>query len=142
MVPVAAFLMIAGSQPMYSWSVPYLQESLGETATLAGVLVAVASATGAVFMVIAGLRADRVGADGRIRLIVTWCLAAAFSSSVILAGGRFGVAVAAPVGSGALVAATGSSTWAWIAACVSLVAAAVSYRLAGRATPLSQRPSG
>ncbi len=93
--PVAAFLMISGSQPIYAWSVPYLEESLGESATLSGALVAIASAIGAGFMVVAGLQADRVDAGGRIRLIISWCVAAGVSSILILAGGTFGTAVAA-----------------------------------------------
>lgn len=92
--PVAAFLMISGSQPIYAWSVPYLEESLGESATLSGVLVGVASAIGAVGMVVAGLRGDRVGVSGRMRLLISWCVITGISSILILAGGTLGTAVA------------------------------------------------
>ena len=42
--PVGAFLLIAGSQPMYSWVVPYLEQSLDASPSVAGGISAVASA--------------------------------------------------------------------------------------------------
>ena len=116
--PVAAFLLVAGSMPLYAWSVPYLEESLGASSTLSGVLVGVAVAVGAGVMIVVGLLADRMGPEQRIRLVmalsvsnpVTWVLfgfvryrvrlvmtlamTLGVFIALILAGGTFGVGVA------------------------------------------------
>ena len=92
--PVAAFLLIFGSQPMYSWSVPYLEESLGASPALSGVLVGMATAIGAGVMIVSGLAVDRAGASRRIRLTVAFALATGASSALILAGGTVGIGVA------------------------------------------------
>ena len=92
--PVAAFLLIFGSQPMYSWSVPYLEESLGAAPALSGVLVGMATTIGAGVMIISGLAVDRAGAPRRIPLAVTFALATGVSSALVLAGGNLGVGVA------------------------------------------------
>ena len=92
--PVAAFLLIFGSQPMYSWSVPYLEESLGAAPALSGVLVGMATAIGAGVMILAGLAVDRAGPSRRIPLTVAFALATGASGALILAGGTFGVGVA------------------------------------------------
>ncbi len=116
--PVAAFLLVAGSMPVYAWSVPYLEESLGASSTLSGVLVGVAVAVGAGVMIVVGLLADRMGPEQRIRLVmalsvsnpVTWVLfgfvryrvrlvmtlamTLGVFIALILAGGTFGVGVA------------------------------------------------
>ena len=92
--PVGAFLMIYGSQPMYSWSVPYLEESLGVEPALAGVLVGIGTTVGAGVMIISGLGVDRAGPHRRIPLVVTFALATGASSALILAGGTLGLGVA------------------------------------------------
>ena len=92
--PVGAFLMIYGSQPMYSWSVPYLEESLGADPALAGVLVGMGTAVGAGVMIVSGLAVDRAGPLRRIPLVVTFALATGASSALILAGGTLGLGVA------------------------------------------------
>jgi predicted MFS family arabinose efflux permease len=92
--PIAAFLLVFGTQPMYSWSVPYLEESLGASPALAGVLVGMAAAIGAGVMIASGLAVDRAGATRRIALAVAFSLATALSGALILAGGKFGVGVA------------------------------------------------
>ena len=91
---VAAFLLVFGTQPMYSWSVPYLQESLGATPALAGLLVGMASAVGAGVMIVGGLGVDRAGPSRRITLAVTFSAATALSGVLILAGASAGVGVA------------------------------------------------
>ncbi len=92
--PVAAFLLIFGSQPMYSWSVPFLEESLGAAPALSGVLVGMATTIGAAVMIVSGLAVDRAGPSRRISLAVTFALATGASSALILAGGTLGVGVA------------------------------------------------
>ena len=92
--PVGAFLMIFGSQPMYSWSVPYLEESLGASPALSGLLVGMATAIGAGVMIISGLGVDRAGPSRRIPLVVTFALATSACSALILAGGTLGLGVA------------------------------------------------
>ena len=92
--PVGAFLMIFGSQPMYSWSVPYLEESLGASPALSGLLVGMATAIAAGVMIISGLGVDRAGPSRRIPLVVTFALATGACSALILAGGTLGLGVA------------------------------------------------
>ena len=85
--PIAAFCLIAGAQPLLSWTVPYAEESLGLSATWAGILVGASSAVGAVAMVSTGVGADRLGAHRRIRLLVV-LVAGTGVSCLLLAGGR------------------------------------------------------
>ena len=92
--PVGAFLMIYGSQPMYSWSVPYLEESLGADPALSGVLVGIGTTVGAGAMIISGLAVDRAGPVRRIPLVVTFALATGACSALILAGETLGLGVA------------------------------------------------
>ena len=67
---VGAFLLIAGSQPIYSWIVAYMEETLETAPSLAGIVSATASACGVFFMVTNASRADRIGAERRMRRIV------------------------------------------------------------------------
>ncbi|MYI56831.1 MAG: MFS transporter [Acidimicrobiia bacterium] len=204
--PVAAFLMVAGAVPLYNWSVPYVDESLGASSVVSGVLVGVAAAVGAAAMVVVGVLASRAGPEGRTRLVMTlsvdsplpWvlfgfvryrvrlamtlCLALSGFVALVMAGGPFGVWVAlvgivggislftasigalhaaavdragpavaratavtttgyflgltvSPVTFGAFVDSSGSYGWAWFAAAMLLVGAAVAFRLAGRLPP-------
>lgn len=92
--PVAAFCLIAGAQPLLSWTVPYAEESLGLSPTWAGILVGASSAVGAVAMISTGVGADRLGAHRRIRLLVA-LVAGTGASCLLLAGGQIpGLAVA------------------------------------------------
>jgi len=86
--PVGAFCLIAGAQPLLSWTVPYAEESLGLSATWAGILVGVSSAVGAVAMVSTGVGADRLGPHRRMRLLVV-LVAGTGVSCLLLAGGQF-----------------------------------------------------
>ena len=92
---VGAFLMIYGSQPMYSWSVPYLEESLGADPALSGVLVGMGTAVGAGVMILSGLAVDRAGPRRRIptRRDVR-ARHPAPRVALILAGGTLGLGVA------------------------------------------------
>ncbi|MXV90919.1 MAG: MFS transporter [Acidimicrobiia bacterium] len=85
--PIAAFCLIAGAQPLLSWTVPYAEESLGLSPAWAGILVGASSAVGAVAMVSTGVGADRLGAHRRIRLLVA-LVAGTGVSCLLLAGGQ------------------------------------------------------
>ena len=92
--PIAAFCLIAGAQPLLSWTVPYAEESLGLSPTWAGLLVGASSAVGAAAMIGTGLGADRLGPRRRIRLLVL-LVAGTGVSCLLLAGGHLlGLAVA------------------------------------------------
>ena len=88
---IGAFLLIAGSQPLYSWTVAYLEQSLDASPAVAGRVLAVASVIGVVFMIFSALRTDRIGADRRIRRIMTLLAIAAAATAFVLSGARFGV---------------------------------------------------
>ena len=116
--PVAAFLMLSGFAPTLAWSVSYIEEALGATPTLSGVLVGVAAAITFVSLIVSSLLADRVDPQTRIRLVaalstnnrMTWaifgfvryrirlvmtlCLVRALFGALILAGVAFGAGVA------------------------------------------------
>ena len=85
--PIAAFCLIAGAQPLLSWTVPYAEESLGLSPAWAGILVGASSAVGAVAMVSTGFGADRLGPHRRMRLLVV-LVAGTGASCLLLAGGR------------------------------------------------------
>ena len=92
--PVGAFLLIAGSQPMYSWVVPYLEQSLDASPSVAGGISAVASAVGVVVMIFSALRSDRTGADSRVALIVVLLFANAGAILMVLLADAIGLALA------------------------------------------------
>jgi MFS family permease len=97
--PVAAFLLIAGSQPMYSWSVPYLEEEFSTSARTAGLIVAMSSFLGVAVMVLNGIRSDRVGPGRRIAVVITLCgiVGAANLLAVLGIGVGIGLAIVAVV---------------------------------------------
>ncbi|MCY3804990.1 MAG: MFS transporter [bacterium] len=92
--PVGAFCLIAGAQPLLSWTVPYAEESLGLSATWAGVLVGASSAVGAVAMVGTGVGADRLGAHRRMRLLVVLVAGTGVSCLLLAGGHQLGLPVA------------------------------------------------
>ena len=106
-----AFLVIAGSQPLYSWIVAYLEESLDTSAGLAGAVSAGASGCGVVFMVSTSLRTDRVGPEARIRRMMVLVSINATGTVMVLAGEAIGVgfvALGAVIGISAQLAAIGT----------------------------------
>jgi predicted MFS family arabinose efflux permease len=112
---LAATLLIGGSQPIYSWAVPYLHEAAGAPLALAGVLTAVASFVALLPMLLAAHVADRLGAAQRLPLVIALtAVVAAGEGLIALLGGSL---VAGTVG---LVLATGAQL-----AAVSLMHAAV-----------------
>lgn len=78
---VAAFLLVGGSQPLFSWIVPYLEEELDASAGTAGAIAAIAAAIGVAHLLVNGLLADRNGPDRRIDRI---CVLAALSASAVV----------------------------------------------------------
>ncbi len=101
---VASFLFIAGSQPIFSWVVPYLQDRLETSAGAAGGLASVAAGFGVVAMIGNGRMADRIGPDHRIGLLLGLVLAATVAMAAILAGPEVGGSAALTVvGAGMIV---------------------------------------
>ena len=92
--PVAAFCLIAGAQPLLSWTVPYAEESLGLSPTWAGLLVGASSALGAVAMISTGFGADRLGPHRRMRLLVVLVAGTGVSCLVLAGGWLLGLPVA------------------------------------------------
>ena len=87
---VAAFFLIAGSQPLYSWTVSYLEESLGVSASLSGGIMAIASGIGVVAMICNGIWADKLGPNKRIPLIMTLLGISAIAVIMIFLGTTLG----------------------------------------------------
>ncbi|MBC95313.1 hypothetical protein CL649_00355 [bacterium] len=75
---IASFLLIAGSQPLYSWIVSYLEDSLDASSGFAGAVTSLACFFGVLAMICNGFFADRVGAENRVKLL----MALLFSSSI------------------------------------------------------------
>lgn len=92
--PVASFLLIAGSQPMYSWSVPYLEEEFAASSSTAGLLVSMSSFLGVGVMVLNGVRSDRVGPERRIAVVVTLCAIVAAANLLAVVGIGVGIGLA------------------------------------------------
>jgi len=92
--PVGAFLLIAGSQPLYSWTVAYLEQSLDASPGLAGGVSALASAVGICVMLLNAVRTDRIGADHRVRRIVILMAVSLGATLLVMAGEVWGIGVA------------------------------------------------
>lgn len=102
--PVAAFLLIGGSQPLFSWSVSWFEEATGVGVGTAGVLSAAATGAGLVAMILIAVRSDRLGADRRVAVIVAMVLATAAGTLVASTGAVTGPLLGLP----ALVVAMGA----------------------------------
>lgn len=90
--PVACLLLIAGSQPLFSWSVPYLHNAVGATLPAAGRLVAMGALVGVAVMVLVAWRSDRVAPAARLPAVVVLCIVTA-GGQLLLATGQ-GLALA------------------------------------------------
>lgn len=112
---LGATLLIGGSQPIYSWAVPYLHEASGASLPLAGAVTALASLLALVPMIGAARVADRLGAHRRLPMVVALTALAAAAEGLIAVFGTS--VVAAAIG---LVVATGAQLGA-----ISLMHAAV-----------------
>lgn len=91
---VAAFFVIAGSQPVYSWVVPYVEEALAASPVVAGGVTAIASAIGILVMIGNALSSDRRSADSRIRRIVWLTVVAIVGTAMVLSAERAGIGLA------------------------------------------------
>ena len=82
--PVAGFLSFAGFAPTLTWAVSYIEEALGATPTLSGVLVGVSAAITFVALITGSVLADRLDPETRMRWV------AAFSTNWRIIWGIFG----------------------------------------------------
>ncbi|MCY4193984.1 MAG: MFS transporter [bacterium] len=92
---VSACFLVGSGQPLFSWTVPYLDEALGTSKPVAGAISGLAAGVGAVCMSLAALRADYLGRTRRVPLIVGLCSVLTASNLVIMSGLTLGVAIAA-----------------------------------------------
>lgn len=86
---IAAFFLVGSSQPLFSWIVRYLDESVGLSKPTAGGIASVAAGIGAVTMVVSALYADRIGPARRVPLIIGLSVILAVSTAVIPLGSAF-----------------------------------------------------
>ncbi len=108
---IAAFLLIGGSQPLYSWTVSYLEESLDASAGLSGGIMAIASFTGVIMMICNGVWADKLGALKRIPLIMILLCVSSLSVIMVILGttlGTFIVIIGLTLGISTQLAAIGT----------------------------------
>jgi predicted MFS family arabinose efflux permease len=82
--PVACLLLIAGSQPLFSWSMPYLHETIGVALPTAGRLTAVAALTGVASMVLVTWQSDRLAPTARVPTVITLCAVTAASQLLLV----------------------------------------------------------
>lgn len=93
--PLACFLLLAGTQPMFSWIVPYLRDEIGMRLTAAGRVAALGAACGVVGMVLVARWSDRVGRRLRLPAVVALSLCSGVGALLMVAGTRAGLVVAA-----------------------------------------------
>lgn len=132
--PIGAFLLIAGSQPLFSWTVAYLEQGLGASPGLAGGISAGASVCGVVFMVANARSADRAGPEARLRRLVVLVAIAAISTFLVLCGEFIGVglvAVGTVTGVSAQLAAIGTMHAAVVDSAPTAVARATGITMTG-----------
>lgn len=92
---VSACFVVGSGQPLFSWTVPYLDEALGTSKPVAGAISGLAAGVGAICMSLTALRADYLGRTRRVPLIVGLSSVLAASNLVIMSGLTLGVAIAA-----------------------------------------------
>ena len=99
---IAAFFLVGSSQPLFSWIVRYLDESVGLSKTTAGGIASVAAGIGAATMVLGAIYADRIGPTRRVPFIISLTLTMAISIAVIPLGFALDVAVVAAAAVGVI----------------------------------------
>jgi predicted MFS family arabinose efflux permease len=92
--PVASFFLVGGSQPLYSWIVPYLAEGLGVRVALAGRIFSGALAASIAVMLSFARRSDRRGSEQRIKGMVRLSLLCSVGVLLTLSGTWLGAGVA------------------------------------------------
>lgn len=75
--PLASFFLLAGSQPLFSWIVPFFDESVGMSVAAAGRASSVASAGGVLIMLLIARTSDRLGVARRLPTMVGLVLVSA-----------------------------------------------------------------
>ena len=89
-----AFLLVAGSQPLYSWVIPYLEDVLSAGPASAGSVTALASAIGIVTMIVSAFRTDRARASSLVGRLVAMIGVSLVGTAMVLAAERLGIALA------------------------------------------------
>lgn len=84
--PLAAFGLIAGSQALFSWMVPFLHEVGGVSLATAGALTSTGSLAAIVGMVVFARRSDRGAAAGRLPAVVVLCGLVVAGELLLVAG--------------------------------------------------------
>lgn len=88
---IASFLLIAGSQPLYSWIVSYLEDSMDASSGLAGGITSIACFCGVIMMVCNGLFADRLGSRNRTSLVITLLVFSTIAVLLVSLGPSLGI---------------------------------------------------
>ncbi len=134
---LASFLFVGGSQPIFSWIVPYLQDHLAASPATAGALASAAAGLGVIVMITNGRLADRAGPDGRVRRLMAMATGSAVGLVAILAGpltGRYAlgvVAVGLVMATGVQLATIGTMHAALVDRAGSMVAQATGITMTG-----------
>jgi len=91
---IAGFLLVAGSNPVQSWTAVYLHDALHVSVAHAGVLVAIASGTSIVLLVVVARLTDWFGPARRCVLVASTCAVCASGLALAAIGPRVGLVVA------------------------------------------------
>lgn len=132
--PLGAFLLIAGSQPLYSWVVAYLEESLDASPAVAGGVSALASGVGLCVMMLNALRTDLAGPQQRVRRIMLLLGVSTVGTLLVLVGEAVGiglVVVGAVIGISAQLSAIGTMHATVVDRAPGAVAAATGLTMTG-----------
>jgi predicted MFS family arabinose efflux permease len=93
--PIASFLLILGCSPLFTWVVPFLEESLGVSATVAGQSASAAVAGGVAGMLLFAWRSDRAGPASRIQSVASATFGVAVGVGILsLSDGRSSLGLA------------------------------------------------
>jgi predicted MFS family arabinose efflux permease len=93
-LPVAAGLMIFGSQPLLSWLAIYLHDEFEVSVSTAGVLTAIGSITSIGALITAARLTDRLGSPRRCGFVALICLVCAGGVGVVSFGSKVGLVCA------------------------------------------------
>ena len=91
---LGAFLLVAGSQPLFSWLVPYLEEAVGTSASVAGSVASFSAAVGLGLLVVNARSVDRSVEGSKVTRLGSLCIATAVSVVLVMLGSEFGLVVA------------------------------------------------
>jgi len=91
---LGAFLLVAGSQPLFSWLVPYLEEAVGTSASVAGSVASFSAAVGLGLLVVNAMSVDRSVEGSKVTRLGSLCIATAVSVVLVMLGSEFGLVVA------------------------------------------------